>query len=85
MIRFFIKKLYLLIFFFVTIVTGDDNCWTLSLRYNVLMDSILEWNPQINSQCTNMYNGKSYCVFKEGATTFETPCIQTHKSNIISI
>ncbi|KAI9339485.1 hypothetical protein BD770DRAFT_400228 [Pilaira anomala] len=43
------------------------------------MDSILEWNPQLNSQCTNMYNGKSYCVFKEGATTFETPCIQTHK------
>ncbi|KAI9273892.1 hypothetical protein EDC94DRAFT_510246 [Helicostylum pulchrum] len=50
-------------------ISGDDNCFSLSLKYNVHMKSILEWNPQVNSKCTNMYTGKSYCVAKKTTTS----------------
>lgn len=40
---------------------------------------MLEWNEQINSKCTNLYPGKSYCVRKDGVSTLEKACVQTHR------
>ncbi|KAL9550201.1 hypothetical protein MBANPS3_004830 [Mucor bainieri] len=57
---------------------SGDNCYTLALKYNVPEESLYEWNDQINSKCTNLYIGKSYCVKKDGETLLETACIKTY-------
>lgn len=60
------------------IVVRGDNCYTLSLKYNIDMSSIYEWNEHINAKCTNLYPGKSYCVRKDGETTLEKTCTATY-------
>ncbi|CEP11693.1 hypothetical protein [Parasitella parasitica] len=57
---------------------SGDNCYTLALKYNVAENSLHVWNEQINSGCTNLYIGKSYCVKKEGEMTLETACAKTY-------
>ncbi|KAL7333342.1 hypothetical protein PS15p_202250 [Mucor circinelloides] len=57
---------------------SGDNCYTLALKYNVAEKSLYEWNDQINSKCTNLYIGKSYCVKKDGETILETACTKTY-------
>lgn len=59
-------------------VVSGDNCYTLALKYNVAEKSLQDWNDQINSKCTNLYIGKSYCVKKDGETILETACTKTY-------
>ncbi|KAI8883341.1 carbohydrate-binding module family 50 protein [Backusella circina FSU 941] len=59
-------------------VIRGDNCYTLSLKYTVDMDAILTWNPQINTKCTNLYPGKSYCVRKHSESTLEKACVESY-------
>ncbi|CAO3642488.1 unnamed protein product [Mucor hiemalis] len=60
-------------------VVRGDNCWLLGLKYNVNMSSIYEWNDHINSKCTNLYPGKSYCVSKgSDSSVLEKACVDTY-------
>jgi len=61
---------------------SGDNCYTLALKYNVAEKSLYEWNDQINSKCTNLYIGKSYCVKKDGETILETACTKTYVGKV---
>ncbi|KAI7900695.1 uncharacterized protein BX663DRAFT_553981 [Cokeromyces recurvatus] len=65
-------------------VAINDNCYTLSLKYQVDMNDILEWNSQINSKCTNLYPGKSYCVQKKENTILNTTLKNADNCNSIT-
>ncbi|KAI8082804.1 uncharacterized protein BX664DRAFT_267842 [Halteromyces radiatus] len=43
-------------------VSGNDNCINLSKKYGIKLDQFYSWNPQVNNKCTNLNNGKKYCV-----------------------
>jgi hypothetical protein len=45
------------------------------------MNDILTWNPQINTKCTNLYPGKSYCVRKHNESTLEKACVESYFGN----
>ncbi|KAJ7207185.1 LysM domain protein [Mycena pura] len=44
-----------------TIVSGDT-CGAMETQFGVTMAQLVEWNPQLNSGCTNLLLGEAYCV-----------------------
>uniref|UniRef100_A0A8H7XNW2 LysM domain-containing protein n=1 Tax=Psilocybe cubensis TaxID=181762 RepID=A0A8H7XNW2_PSICU len=46
---------------YYTIVSGDS-CPAIETKFNITMSQITTWNPEINSECTNIQLGLAYCV-----------------------
>lgn len=44
-----------------TIAAGDD-CGTITLLHNISVPTLTFWNPQINTQCSNLVIGNKICV-----------------------
>jgi LysM repeat protein len=64
-------------------VSGSDNCVKLAKEYGITLNDIYDWNPQIKSGCTNLNNGKKYCVKKGSSSSSSTGgCSKTHKGKI---
>lgn len=62
-------------------VSGKDTCITVSKQYGIKLDQFYEWNQQVNDQCTNLNNGKKYCVATKstsGGSSSGSGCAQTH-------
>ncbi|KAF7730567.1 hypothetical protein EC973_001948 [Apophysomyces ossiformis] len=45
-------------------ISGSDTCIKLSKKYSITLDEFYQMNPHVNSKCTNLHNGKKYCVQK---------------------
>jgi hypothetical protein len=50
------------------LVSGSDNCISLSKKYGIKLDQFYDWNPQVNHKCTNLNNGKKYCIAAESGS-----------------
>ncbi|CEI87868.1 hypothetical protein RMCBS344292_02275 [Rhizopus microsporus] len=50
-------------------VVGSDTCISISKKYDVSLNSFYSWNPQVNKSCTNLINGKKYCVKKSSSSS----------------
>lgn len=46
---------------YYTPVKGD-NCYRLTGLFKITLNKVYELNPQINDDCTNLYEGEQYCV-----------------------
>ncbi|KAI8077974.1 uncharacterized protein B0P05DRAFT_637842 [Gilbertella persicaria] len=64
-------------------VSGSDSCVKLAKKYDITLDNIYDWNPQIKSGCPNLNNGKKYCVQKSNkssGSSSSSGCAKTHKA-----
>ncbi|TDZ23421.1 LysM domain-containing protein [Colletotrichum orbiculare MAFF 240422] len=57
------------------VVTESDTCAALSLRFRVTVNKLRNMNPTIDSECTNLSVGRSYCVAPVNGT--EVPDVTT--------
>ncbi|KAM5541623.1 hypothetical protein V8D89_004813 [Ganoderma adspersum] len=46
---------------YYTVVSGD-NCSVLESEFGITLAQFINWNPEINSQCTNLELGVQYCI-----------------------
>ncbi|PPQ88423.1 hypothetical protein CVT25_011225 [Psilocybe cyanescens] len=46
---------------YYTTVSGDF-CFKIETQFDITLAQFLEWNPEINSDCTNLQVGLAYCV-----------------------
>lgn len=47
----------------VTVVSGEDTCYSIQQEYNITAAEFLDWNPAVSSDCaTNFWTNYSYCV-----------------------
>ncbi|ORZ18134.1 hypothetical protein BCR42DRAFT_450649 [Absidia repens] len=68
-------------------VHGNDNCINLSKKYGIKLDQFYSWNPQVNHKCTNLNDGKKYCVGTGSSSSSSSSdksssssgCAKTHK------
>ena len=58
---------------YYTIVSGDT-CSVMEKNFNITLTDITTWNPEINSQCSNLQLGLAYCVaFNSSGSTGNGP------------
>ena len=43
-------------------IVSDDTCSVMETKFNITLTDITTWNPEINSQCSNLQLGLAYCV-----------------------
>ncbi|TFK91429.1 carbohydrate-binding module family 50 protein [Polyporus arcularius HHB13444] len=43
-------------------VASGDNCGVIDTKFGITLAQFIKWNPEINSQCTNLQLGVQYCV-----------------------
>lgn len=67
-------------FTYYYLVSGSDSCVSLAAAYGVSLNNIYTWNPQIQSGCPNLNNGKKYCVAV--SSTSSSVCSETHKGKL---
>ncbi|PIL32555.1 hypothetical protein GSI_05258 [Ganoderma sinense ZZ0214-1] len=53
---------------YYTIQSGDT-CTTIDTNFSIALTDFLAWNPEVNSQCTNIVLGLAYCVSGPPPTT----------------
>ncbi|PYH30085.1 LysM peptidoglycan-binding domain-containing protein [Aspergillus neoniger CBS 115656] len=53
---------------FYLVETGDS-CGKIEAQFGISASEFLDWNPSVNSDCTNILAGYYYCVDVPGATT----------------
>ncbi|RDX41745.1 hypothetical protein OH76DRAFT_1411835 [Lentinus brumalis] len=46
---------------YYTVVSGDT-CAVIDTKFRITLAKFIQWNPEINSQCTNLQLGVQYCV-----------------------
>ncbi|GKZ86835.1 hypothetical protein AnigIFM56816_002765 [Aspergillus niger] len=51
------------------LVEKGDSCGKIEAQFGISASEFLDWNPSINSDCTNILAGYYYCVDVPGATT----------------
>ncbi|KAH9480415.1 LysM domain-containing protein [Psilocybe cubensis] len=56
---------------YYTVVSGDT-CSAIESRFGITMTQLTAWNPEINSQCTNIQLGLAYCVASSSSGTSPT-------------
>lgn len=49
-------------------VTGSDSCISIVKKADISLDNFYSYNSQVNKACTNLMNGKKYCVQKSNNT-----------------
>ncbi|ORX62579.1 hypothetical protein DM01DRAFT_1330710 [Hesseltinella vesiculosa] len=63
-------------------VSGSDTCIGLTKKYGIHLDDFYNWNPQVNHKCTNLNDGKKYCVgvsaSSSGSGSSTSGCSKTH-------
>lgn len=57
---------------YYTVVSGDS-CAVIESEFNVTLAQFISFNPEINSQCTNLGLGSAYCVASSNATSTGPP------------
>lgn len=67
-------------FIILNIALRGDDCSTIMEQYGLDPAKFQLWNSQIDSNCTNIYPGKSYCVSKP-----DVECATYHRGNYIEI
>ncbi|KAG0170559.1 hypothetical protein DFQ28_001955 [Apophysomyces sp. BC1034] len=45
-------------------ISGGDTCIKLSKENSITLNQFYQMNPHVNKKCTNLHNGKKYCVQK---------------------
>ncbi|KAF8966665.1 hypothetical protein BDZ97DRAFT_1917471 [Flammula alnicola] len=63
-------------------VQPGDTCYEIEVVFNLQDNFFRQWNPQINSGCTNIQVGLAYCVY--GPITFTTPIITLPPTSTVS-
>ncbi|KAG1465181.1 hypothetical protein G6F56_004938 [Rhizopus delemar] len=53
-------------------VKGSDTCISLSKKYGISLGSFYSLNSRVNKSCTNLINGKKYCVKKSSSSKKKT-------------
>ncbi|KAI1490785.1 hypothetical protein F5X96DRAFT_516890 [Biscogniauxia mediterranea] len=43
-------------------VVQYDYCYAVAVDHGITLDQLLAWNPDLNSDCTNLEEGYNYCV-----------------------
>ncbi|KAF5329714.1 hypothetical protein D9619_009152 [Psilocybe cf. subviscida] len=57
---------------YYTVVSGDS-CGTIDTKFNLTLAQFITFNPEVNSQCTNIQLGSAYCVQSSNSTTTGPP------------
>ncbi|KAJ7186092.1 hypothetical protein C8R46DRAFT_1289630 [Mycena filopes] len=55
------------------VIVGGDTCNQLSLNYQISLLDLYQLNPMLNSNCTNLFLGYSYCVEGFNVTFADSP------------
>jgi hypothetical protein len=64
----------------VTVVSGEDTCYSIQQEYNITAAEFLEWNPAVSSDCaTNFWPDYSYCV----GVDEEAPTTSSSSSTVV--
>ncbi|CCM00582.1 uncharacterized protein FIBRA_02618 [Fibroporia radiculosa] len=53
-------------------VQSGDSCGGIESNFNITLTQFIAWNPEVNSQCTNIDVGLAYCVNGPNVTTTTT-------------
>ncbi|KAJ7062138.1 hypothetical protein C8F01DRAFT_1368795 [Mycena amicta] len=56
---------------YYTIVSGDG-CASVESKFNITLTQLIQMNPELNSQCTNLALGEAYCVASSNSTSTGT-------------
>ncbi|KAG1463599.1 hypothetical protein G6F46_003024 [Rhizopus delemar] len=48
-------------------IKGSDTCISVAKKYGISLNNFYSWNSNVNKSCTNLYNGKKYCVKKSSS------------------
>ncbi|KAI0954351.1 hypothetical protein AcV7_007610 [Taiwanofungus camphoratus] len=68
-------------FSYYEVQTGDS-CLSIEVVYDITEDELMEWNPEIASNCSNLVPGLSYCVLGPAIiTTISVTTTYTWPSN----
>ncbi|KAI9299501.1 hypothetical protein BJ944DRAFT_274187 [Cunninghamella echinulata] len=59
-------------------VSGKDTCITVSKKYGIQLDQFYQWNQQVDNGCSNLNNGKKYCVAVKSSSSSSSGCAKTH-------
>lgn len=51
-------------FTYYTIQSGD-NCQAITSNWTITVPEFKQWNPELNSDCSNLIAGEAYCVYAE--------------------
>ncbi|KAG8945534.1 hypothetical protein FRC04_000737 [Tulasnella sp. 424] len=54
------------------VVESGDYCWLIATNYGIDTETLLSNNPQVNSDCSNIYPGEVLCVSAEKLVTSPT-------------
>lgn len=54
-------------------VKSGDSCGVIESNFNITLTQITIWNPEINSQCTNIQVGLAYCVALSSSPSSTSP------------
>ncbi|KZV98835.1 hypothetical protein EXIGLDRAFT_273250 [Exidia glandulosa HHB12029] len=65
-------------------VQPGDTCTVIEARKGITLAQFLAWNPEINSQCSNIQGGVQYCVAGPATTTTPAPPAAPTGSGTIS-
>ncbi|KAF7316288.1 hypothetical protein MIND_00147500 [Mycena indigotica] len=57
---------------YYTVVSGDG-CASIDSRFNLTLTQLIQMNPELNSQCTNLALGEAYCVASSNSTSTGPP------------
>ncbi|KAI0296451.1 hypothetical protein BC826DRAFT_1005164 [Russula brevipes] len=56
-------------FTYYTIQSGD-NCQAITSNWTITVPEFKQWNPELNSDCSNLIAGEAYCVYAERESSF---------------
>jgi LysM repeat protein len=51
-------------------VQSLDNCHTIASNWTITVPEFKQWNPELNSDCSNLIAGEAYCVYAERESKF---------------
>ncbi|KAK7042981.1 hypothetical protein VNI00_008718 [Paramarasmius palmivorus] len=51
-----------------TVDGTEGGCWNIAEANNIPLSTLLELNPNVNSECTNIYPGEVLCISPRGST-----------------
>ncbi|KAJ7062147.1 hypothetical protein C8F01DRAFT_986832 [Mycena amicta] len=57
---------------YYTVVSGDG-CASIESKFSLSLTQLIQMNPELNSQCTNLALGEAYCVASSNSTSSGPP------------
>ncbi|KAJ6518856.1 hypothetical protein C8R45DRAFT_809437 [Mycena sanguinolenta] len=68
---------------YYTVVSGDS-CGAIESKFAITLSQFLTWNPEVNSQCTNILVGLAYCVTGPTSSSSSAPVSSPTASGTIT-